>query len=46
MMDASGIVNEFYICLALNMMKDDLESSYFPLMRCSNSYYRSLFLFI
>lgn len=32
MMDASGIANEFYICLVLNMMKDNPETVYFPSM--------------
>lgn len=32
MMGVSGIVNEFYLCLALNMMEDNPEASYFPLM--------------
>lgn len=32
MMDACVIVNEFYICLVLNVMKGNPETSYFPLM--------------
>lgn len=30
-MGVSGIVNEFYLCLALNMMEDNPEASYFSI---------------